>query len=262
MNTFLTIARRDLSLKRSYRLALVHDLFWGIVQLFVYFFISRVVGTPEEDLGAAPSYFAFALAGILMGLVIGSVTSEIADRIREEELTGTLELVVAQPVRNAELALGYAAFPIAFALARVVLYVGIAIVFLDLPAGGTDWIGVAAVLLAAAAGFLALGIVAAATTVVFKRGGRIADLGIFAMIFLGGALFPVAALPGWLEPLGHVMPTRFAFDGLRDALFAGEGWLGEVAALGAMAAVAVPTSLWLFDRALARAKRDGSLAQY
>ncbi len=31
MNTFLTIARRDLSLKRSYRLAILYDIIWGIV---------------------------------------------------------------------------------------------------------------------------------------------------------------------------------------------------------------------------------------
>lgn len=262
MSTFLTLARRDLLLTRSYRLALPYDIGWGIVELLIYYFISRVVGAPEESLGAAPSYFAFALAGILMGLVIGSATSDIADRIREEQLTGTLELVIAQPVRVVELALGYAAFPITFALARVALYTLICIAFLGLPAGEADWIGVVAVLLASAAGFLALGIVAAAVTVVYKRGGTIAELGIFGMTFLGGALFPVSALPGWLEPIGNVMPTRLAFDGLRDALYAGEGWLLDVAALAGIAMIAVPASLWLFARALERAKRDGSLAQY
>lgn len=262
MSALATLARRDFQLARSYRLAVPHDIGWGVVELLIYFFISRVVGSPDESLGTAPSYFAFALAGILMGLVIGSSTGEIAARVREEELTGTLELVVAQPVRSAELALGYAAFPIAFALARVALYLTIAVVFLDVPAGEADWVGVAAVLVASALAFLALGVVAAAATVVFKRGGTIAELVIFGMTFVSGALFPIAALPAWLEPVGNAMPTRFAFDGLRDALYGGRGWSAEVGILLAMALVAVPAALWLFDRAIARAKRDGSLAQY
>ena len=262
MSTFLTLARRDLLLTRSYRLALPYDIGWGIVELLIYYFISNVVGAPDEDLGAAPTYFAFALAGILMGLVIGSATGDIAERIREEELTGTLEMVIAQPVHATRLALGYAVFPVAYALVRVVLYVLVAVVVLDLSADDADWIGFAAVLLASALGFLALGIVAAAVTIVFKRGGTIAELGVFAMTFLGGALFPVSALPGWLEPLGKVMPTRFAFDGLRDALFAGSGWAAEVAILLAIALVALPASLWAFAGAIERAKRDGSLAQY
>jgi len=250
MKTVAAFAGRDFLVLRSYRFALASDFGWGVVNLLVYFFISRLIGLPVEDLGAAAGYFEFVVAGIVASLVLGAVTTETSDRIREEELTGTLEIVVAQPVRAELLALGYAAFPVMFALVRVLLYLVIAITFLDFDAASADWIGVGAVLLASAAGFLALGIVAAAVTIVFKRGGRVADLAVFAMTFLGGALFPISTFPSWLEPLGRMMPTRFAFDGLREALFAGEGWLNDVAVLGGVAAVALPLSLWIFDRAV------------
>lgn len=262
MKTVAAFAERDLLVLRSYRFALPYDLGWGVANLLVYFFISRLIGVPAEDLGAAPGYFEFVVAGIVASLVLGAATTEIGERVREEELTGTLEMVVAQPVRAELLAFGYAAFPVLFALARVLVYLLIAIVLLDFSAANADWIGVGAVLLASAAGFLALGIVAAAVTVVFKRGGRVADLAVFAMTFLGGALFPISTFPSWLEQLGRVMPTRFAFDGLRAALFAGEGWLDDVAVLGGVAAVALPLSLWIFARAIERAKRDASLAHY
>ena len=262
MRIVAAFALRDLLLLRSYRFALAYDLGWGVAQLLVYYFISRLIGVPTEDLGAAPSYFEFVVAGIFGTLVLGAATSEIGERIREEELTGTLEMVVAQPVRSALLALGYAGFPITFALVRVLLYLLVAILFLDFAAADADWVGVAAVLIASAASFLAIGIVAAAVTVVYKRGGRIAGLAIFAMTFFGGALFPISALPSWLEPVGRAMPTRFSFDGLRQALFAGEGWLRDVAALSGVSVVALPLSLWIFSLAIERAKRDASLAQY
>ena len=52
---------------------------------------------PAADLQGAPSYFAFAVAGILVSLVVASATAEIAGRVRDEQLTGTLELLCAQP---------------------------------------------------------------------------------------------------------------------------------------------------------------------
>jgi ABC-2 type transport system permease protein len=253
---------RDLSMQRSYRFSLAYDLFWGLMEVVLYYFVSRVVGgIPAEDLGRAPTYFAFALAGILMALIVGSATGEISSRVREEELAGTLEALVAQPVRAWELATGWAAFPLLWAFARLALYLALAVAMLDLDASEVSWAGVLLMLAAAALAFFPLGVLAAAATVVFKRGGAIVGVAIFAMTLLGGALFPVSVLPGWLEAIGKVMPTRFAFDGMRAALFGG-GWGGDALVLTAIGVVAVPLSVWLFALALERAKQDGSLAQY
>src|SRR5690349_6889894 len=105
MKALLALGRRDLILARSYRVAFVFDLGWGVVNVLVYYFISKVFGqTAPETLGRAPSYFAFALAGILVSLVVSSASSEIASKLREEQLTGTLEMLVAQPVRSSEIA--------------------------------------------------------------------------------------------------------------------------------------------------------------
>ena len=37
-------------------------------------------------------------------------------------------------------------------------------------------------------------------------------------------VFPLGVLPGWLEFMGKLLPTRFAFDGVRAALFEGAAW--------------------------------------
>ena len=48
------------------------------------------------------------------------------------------------------------------------------------------------VLVAATVAFLPLGVLAAAATVVFKRGQNLVGVAIFAMTFVGGALFRLA----------------------------------------------------------------------
>lgn len=263
MTALLALARRDFLIARSYRLPFVADLTWGFVDLALFYFISRVVGPdPAADLQGAPSYFAFAVAGILLSLMIGSATSDIASRIRDEQLTGTLELLCAQPLRAGQLAVGYAAFPIAYAAVRVTLYVVVAVLVFDLGTDDTDWVGVAVMLTVSALAFLGLGVLAAAAVLAFKQGEGVVDAAVFAMTFVSGALFPLSVLPDWLEAIGRVMPTSFAFEGLRDALFAGSGWGVEAVVLLAIAVVGLPASVWVFAQALRHAKRRGNLAEY
>ena len=95
------------------------DLAWGVIDLLLYYFISDIVDPTADELGAAPSYFAFATAGIVMSLVVYATSTEVAYRVRDEQLTGTLEMLCAQPLRPVELALGVTAFPLVFAVARV-----------------------------------------------------------------------------------------------------------------------------------------------
>jgi ABC-2 type transport system permease protein len=256
------IAQRDFSLSRSYRLAFAFDLMWGAVDIVLYYFISRVVGAPTADLGGAPTYFAFAVAGIVGSLVVGSATAEIASRIREEQLTGTLEIVCAQPLASFELACGYAVFPVLFALARAVAYLAVAVAVLDLGQTGTNWLGVAIVLMTGGLAFVGVGILAAAATVVFKRGEAVAGFLVFAMGFVSGALFPITVLPGWLEPIGKAMPMRFAFEGLRHALYGGTGWGLDAIVLAVVAVIGIPLASVVFALSLRSARRAGTLAQY
>jgi ABC-2 type transport system permease protein len=257
------LARRDFVLRRSYRLAFAADLVFVVVDLLLYYFISEVVGpVSAAELGGAPSYFAFAVAGIVMSLIVMSATAEIASRMREEQLIGTLELLCVQPIRTWQLGFGTATFPVAFALVRASAYLLIGIVALDLSTDATDWAGVVAMLAIASIAFAPIGILGAAATIVFKRGGAIAGVLVFAMTFVSGALFPLSLLPEWLQAIGRAMPTRFAFDGLRAALYGDGDWLWDARVLVAIAVVAVPVSVWIFARALTHAKRSGTLAQY
>lgn len=261
MSALAALAGRDFLLTRSYRTAFVFDLGWGTVNVFLYYFISRVVGlTPGAGLGAAHSYFAFALAGILMSLIVDSASTEISSRLREEQLTGTLELLVAQPVRGAAIAFGTATFPFAYAIVRVGIYLAIAVFALHLHTTNANWPAVALLLVVSGLAFVALGIAAAAVTLVFKK-VAIVGAAIFAMTFVSGAFFPLSVLPGWLQPVGRYMPTRPAFDGLRGALYGGS-WAREAGILAAIAAAGIPIAILLFDAALAHAKRRGTLAQY
>jgi hypothetical protein len=79
------IMRRDYHITRSYRLALGLDLFFGVANLFLYYFISRTFGhASPASLDGALSYFAFAVVGIVVaGRHAGRQRVHGGARIRE-----------------------------------------------------------------------------------------------------------------------------------------------------------------------------------
>lgn len=118
---------RDYRVLRSYRLAFAFDLVFGVVDLLVYYFVSRTfAGQTPANLHGAPSYFAFVAVGIVVTLVVTAASVEAAFRIRDEQLTGTMEVLGAQPLSPVQLAFGLAGFPFAFAAFRGGLYLGFA----------------------------------------------------------------------------------------------------------------------------------------
>jgi ABC-2 type transport system permease protein len=257
------IVRRDYHITRSYRLAFGLDLVFGIANLLLYYFISRTFGPAGgANLDGAPSYFAFAVVGIVVIVVVQAASTALAVRIREEQLTGTLEALVVQPITSLELCVGLAGFPFVFALLRAVVYIAVAAALLDVPVGPADWPGAGLVLLTAGIALTSLGIALGAVVLVVKKGDVLASLAIFVLGLVGGALFSISVLPGWLQPVAKVVPTRFALDGLRSALYRGSDWGTDAAILALFAAVTFPVAVWIFDRALRFAERTGSLAQY
>src|SRR5205085_1461484 len=117
------LARRDFLTTRSYRLTFVLDVFYGVVELAVYFFISHALGdVGPESLHGAPSYFAFAAVGVIMAALLAAGTASIAANLRQEQLAGTMEVLAAQPMTAPELCVGMVSFPFAYASVRAVLY--------------------------------------------------------------------------------------------------------------------------------------------
>jgi ABC-2 type transport system permease protein len=255
--------RRDFSILTSYRLPLVLDVFYGVLEAATYFFISQTFSDVSESvLDGAPDYFAFAVVGIILSLVVGAASDGVASRVREEQLSGSLEALMAQPLGSVQLCFGFAAFPFAYAIVRAAAYLLLAGAVLDLDLGKVSWLGLVLMFGASAAALSALGILAGAAVLIWKRGQTVAQTLLFGMTLLGGAVFPVSELPGWLESISALVPLRYAYDGVRDAIFLGEGWGADVLILGGFAIVGLPLALWIFSRALRAARRAGSLGQY
>jgi ABC-2 type transport system permease protein len=257
------IVRREYQVARSYRFALSFGLVYGVLNLALYYYISKVIDSrPGVDLEGAPSYFAFAAVGVAIAVVFQASSTSLARRVREEQLTGTLEALVAQPIAATEIALGLVGFPFLFATARVAFYLLAAAALLGLDLSHADPVGAVLVLLTSGTALTGFGIALGAVVLLVKRGTALVGFMAFLATFVSGAYFPLSVLPDWLQAVAELIPIRFAFEGARAALLRGEGWGGDVLALVVFSAVALPVSLWLFQRALQLTQARGSLSEY
>ena len=255
--------RRDYAITRSYRNTFLLEIAIGVIEILVYFYISRTFTQGSTgNLHGAPSYFDFAVVGIIVTIVIGATSTELASRVRQEQLAGTLEALFLQPLTTMEVTLGLVAVPFIFAMVRAVVYLTIAAAFLGLVVTHANWLGAGLMLIVTGAAMCAIGIAAGAFVLVVRRGAYFSGMLLFAMGFVSGAVFPASVLPDWVQPIGAIVPTRFAYDGLRSTLFKGSDWGGDVLTLALFAAIGVSVAIFLFAGALSLSKRRASLAQY
>jgi ABC-type multidrug transport system permease subunit len=256
------LARRDFFIARSYRATFTLDIFFGAMNLVIFYFISRTVSLRADTLEGAPTYFAFASVGIILTVVMQATTTGLARRIREEQLTGTLEVLTVQPISSVEMAAGLTGFPSAFGVLRGALYLLFAALVLGLDTSSTSFIGLALILIATGFTLSAIGVFLGGLVLVLKQGEILASIATFGLGLLSGALFPRELLPGWLQAIGDILPTRFALDGMRHALFEDGGWQGDLAGLLVTALILVPLSIAFFSYVLRLVKRSGTLSQY
>lgn len=70
------------------------------------------------------------------------------------------------------------------------------------------------------------------------------------LLYLGGLFFPIAALPDWICPLVHWLPTTGAFEGGRDVLLHGRIHWPYFAVMWGAAILSFLGATWLFQEKL------------
>lgn len=258
--------RRDWTIALSYRLPFALEVFALFFQLALFFYLGRLVddSTVAAHPGLEKGYFAFVAVGLALLGILQSALTSFAQKLREEQTTGTFEVLMATPVPTPVLIVGSAAYDLLRATASSLALIVLAIAVFGLRPD-PELVSLP-VIVAALAGslvfFAAVGVAVAAFTVVFKQGTVLITMVLTGVTLLGGVYFPIEVLPAPIELIAEALPFTWGVDVLRAALLTGEVELGRLALLVGFAAVALPVALAVFAAALARARRAGTLAQY
>jgi ABC-2 type transport system permease protein len=259
--------RRDMLNLASYRFSFLMGLASLLFYLTIFFFVGRIFsGLGSAYLGRyGGEYFPFVVVGLAMQSLVGVGLGGFSQVIAHEQYLGTLEPLLGRRGGAFRVLAAASLSRYLVSSARLLAYLVIAAAFFGASfrlAGAPLFVGVTALTVAA---YFGLGMLSASFLLVFKQGNPVNLFFGQLPALLSGVFFPVEVLPAWLRTVAGFIPLTYALDVARRALL-GEGEVAAVGKpmviLGAFAVVSLVVGGLIFRRALARAKRDGSLSQY
>ena len=148
---------------------------------------------------------------------------------------------------------------------RVVIYLLIGTLFLDVDLGDANYLAALVILVLTVITFSSLGIIAAGFIMVLKRGDPITWIFGAVSNLLGGIYYPIAVTPAWMQSIAKLIPVTYALRAMRLALLQGANFWelqGDLIAWVVFCVVLLPLSLMIFGFAVRLAKVDGSLTHY
>ena len=257
--------QRDLRIASTYRSPFVLEVIEALFGTALFYYVARLVDSPQlrQALPEGSSYFAYSLVGFVFFDYLHVALDSFDHSLEEARDTGTLEPLLVTQVSLPVILVGSAVYPFAKTTLRIAVYLGWGSALFQFPLGSANWVSVGVVLMATLLAFAGLGIFSSAFLLLFKRGNpsKWFFLGVSSVV--GGMLFPVSILPGWLQIVAQVNPVTYALDAMRTALLGGAG-LSKIAhpllILLLFAMVLLPASMLAFAWALRRTKITGTLS--
>lgn len=275
MNPLLFIRRvwafvaRDWRLQLSYRMQFFLRVLSVLIVVTTLFFISKIfTGFADPRFSQWRDPLAAWLTGLAVLNYFMTGFSSLANAIRQEQVQGTLESVLMTPISLPTVIAASSAWDFVQATFFSSLYLIFGWLFFDVHYQGNFLLALAFLLLTTLV-LSCLGILSASFAIVFKRGD---PFGVF--LGTGSALFSGVFFPTQLisqyggsvaTGISRLLPATHGLDGIRRVLIQGQGFAEvrePIVTLLIFLAVLLPLSLWVFSRAVRRAKREGSLIQY
>ena len=259
--------RRDAAEAWSYRLPFLWRFVEMFSALFMLYFLGHLVGDRIVTVTGSSltgGYFGYAVIGTgLVAILHGAITT-FANRLRADQTTGTLEAMLATPTPAWLTVVAGSTYGLLQIIVVELVTLGLAVGLFGLRFNSTPT-GILILVpgfVATVACFVAIGLLVAAFTMVFKRGQALGTVIISVFTLLGGVYYPVSLLPRFLRSIGDLLPFTWGLDLIRGSLVFGTTDLAQLGGLTACDAVLVPVAIWAFGIAVDRTRRTGTLGQY
>ncbi len=261
---------RDFQLVVSYRFEFFIKILWILGVTTTFYFISRLANS--GFINFRYPHWQDLLPAWLIGLAVLNYFlvgfGSLANAIRQEQMQGTLESVLLTPINVPTVIISSSAWAYVEATFYSFLYLFFGWLFFNVEYKGSFLLA-ATLLLLTTLSLACLGILSASFVMTFKRGDPFAILIGAGTALFSGVFFPREMLQEELGAAGNALsainPSTHGLDGIRSILIQGKTFADvrpQLLILLGFLAVLLPFSIWIFSRAVRRAKREGSLIQY
>jgi len=176
--------------------------------------IAYLYGGPSLD---TLDYLGGAFVGLVVFFLVFVITCVAFLRERSQ---GTLERLMASPLRRGEIVLGYMLGFTLLALVQAAEVLLFALLVLRVHNAGNVLLifGIETLLALSAVN---LGIFLSMFARTEFQAVQFIPLVVVPQVLLSGIIFPVVSEPGWLQAVSNVLPLTYAANGLRDVMLKG-----------------------------------------
>jgi ABC-2 type transporter. len=191
----------------SYRTQIVLNVLSWVLPVFTYYFTGTALGARiVKGMGMAPQdYTPFVVIGLAFQGYVSSVVTTISQRLRNEQLMGTIEyyLMTQSGVFGMLIYSSLWGFIMNAISMAVTLAIGYALGVRYLVSGLLAAIIITAELLVATLG---LAMMAGGVVMITKQGNPIAFFFTTVTALISGTVFPVTVMPLWAQALSYSVP--------------------------------------------------------
>jgi ABC-type multidrug transport system ATPase subunit/ABC-type multidrug transport system permease subunit len=263
----LAFLKKDFLIEISYMLAFFLGLFGDIVSISALYFLALLLGSVVMPHLRAygGDYFSFILIGEAFYGYLKIGLSSFSQKIRGEQVIGTLEAMLVTPTKYSTIIISSAVWNFISHSVSVLTYLLIGVCLFDADFSNANVLVAVSTLALMNLAFSSLGIISASFIMIFKRGDPIN----FALgrisVLLGGVYYPITILPGWLQHLSYLLPIIYSLNAMRHALLQGNSLqtvIFDLIGLLVFTIIMLPLSLLIFRYAVKKARVNGSLTHY
>jgi len=248
----------------SYKTSVLLTVFGWVLPVFTYYFVGTSLGRQLVAGTGVTNYTAFFVVGLAFQGYVSNVIGTISQRIRNEQLYGTMEYYFLSPTGMFGLLFysvlwGFILSTVSVA-ATLAVGSGLGVVYSVQGVAGAAII--VALLLISSFG---LAMISAGAVVVTKTGDPVSFFFSTFIALIAGAVFPIAVFPFALRLVAYAVPLTWALQGLRNALLLGYGLQQLSGIIGIMVVfdlITVPLGYVIFMLCFNHAKKEGSLLEY
>ena len=259
--------RRDWLTMWSYRFALFGDWLNLIVQVVIFFYVSKLI--PATSLptfgGVQPNYMEFVVTGIVPTAFLAIGISRVVAVMRQEQYMGTLEPLLSCPISPGTLLLGSVVYDLLYVPLRSLIFLGVSAALFEVQFNASGLLPSGVILIVFIPFVWGLGMIGSATVLTFKKGlGVVGFVGTFITIG-SGTYFPLTLFPEWVQRVMELNPAAIVLEATRNTLIGNAGWseiLPDLAALAPISGLTLALGLLAFNLAIKRERRLGSLGLY
>jgi ABC-2 type transport system permease protein len=262
------LVKRDMLSETSYRLSFCMQIVETFLTICALFFLSRMLGQDTINHYLKPyggDYFIFAIIGVGFFKYFNVGFSSFANKLRTEQMSGTLEAMLSSPAPLSLIVLGGSVWEFIMTTFRVGIFLVAGAFIGESSLSGGNYLLAVLILFLMVGSAASFGIISSCFIMVVKRGDPIGWLFRSSSFLLGGVLFPVTVLPDWMQNLALFIPTTHALKAMRMALLQGHSitqLLPEIGSLCVFCFGLLPLSLVVLRYSVRLAKKDGTLTHY